>query len=134
MTYWHQRIDEERIRLLLAETIRVAKDGKAITEKNMSRIMVDTTGREKNIVFPTDAKPVYQENSLSSSSGETYRVKTSPGLYQKAQMALPCRRRLCVCESSGVDYKRVVQDLENWPGWTVRDIRRKILRQAGRRA
>ena len=57
-------------RLLLAETIRVAKDGKAITEKEMSRITVDTTGREKNIVFLTDAKPVYQENSLSSSSAK----------------------------------------------------------------
>ncbi|MGI5831134.1 MAG: hypothetical protein ACOX6D_01160 [Thermoguttaceae bacterium] len=33
-------MDEERIHLLLAETIRIAKDGKAITEKDMNRVVL----------------------------------------------------------------------------------------------
>ena len=53
---WRVRIGEEKLKLVLEETIRLAKEKKFVTDKDLSRVIVDTTVQEKNITFPTDSK------------------------------------------------------------------------------
>ena len=53
---WRKRIGEDALKLVLEETIRVAKENKFVSNKELSEVVVDTTVQEKNITFPTDAK------------------------------------------------------------------------------
>ena len=53
---WRVRIGEEKLKLVLEETIRLAKEKKFVTDKDLSRVIVDTTVQEKNITFPIDSK------------------------------------------------------------------------------
>ena len=52
---WRHRIGPGKLKLVLEETIRIAKEKKYVTDKDISRIIVDTTVQEKNITFPTDS-------------------------------------------------------------------------------
>ena len=45
----------EKIQVLLAETIDVAKREKIIKKKELESVLVDTTVQEKAVAFPTDA-------------------------------------------------------------------------------
>ena len=56
LSIWRRRIGEEKLKLLIEETIRVAIEKKFVTQKELSQVVVDTTVQEKNITFPTDAK------------------------------------------------------------------------------
>ncbi len=53
---WRLRIGTEKLKLVHEETIRVAKEKKFVTEKDLFRVIVDTTVQEKNVAFPTDSK------------------------------------------------------------------------------
>ena len=56
MTRWRQRMGEERLEMLLQESLAVAVKTEAIEVKDLSKVIVDTTVQEKAITFPTDAK------------------------------------------------------------------------------
>jgi transposase, IS5 family len=56
MTRWRQRMGEERLEVLLQESLAVAVKTDAIEPKDLSKVIVDTTVQEKAITFPTDAK------------------------------------------------------------------------------
>jgi IS5 family transposase len=52
---WRLRV-AEKLKVIIEETIRIAKEQKFTTTKDLSRVIVDTTVQEKNITFPTDTK------------------------------------------------------------------------------
>jgi transposase, IS5 family len=56
MVKWRQRVGDERLEMLLAETITVALDYKQVSSQQLGKITVDTTVQEKAIAFPTDAR------------------------------------------------------------------------------
>src|SRR5262245_14170844 len=56
MTYWRQRMGEERLQALLQESLAAAARCGAIKPADLSRVIVDTTVQPKNVTFPTDAK------------------------------------------------------------------------------
>ena len=56
MTRWRQRMGEERIAVLLQESLAVAVKTGAMRPEDTRRVIVDTTVRPKNIMFPTDAR------------------------------------------------------------------------------
>jgi IS5 family transposase len=56
MVKWRQRVGDERLEMLLAETIAVALGYKHVTSQQLRKITVDTTVQEKAIAFPTDAR------------------------------------------------------------------------------
>ena len=60
MTYWRERMGEEKMELLLKETIHVAKRCGFIKKRELQRIVLDTTVQEKNIEFPTDSGLYYK--------------------------------------------------------------------------
>jgi hypothetical protein len=53
---WRYRIGEEKMKTLIAETIRLALENPFVSPKELSKTVGDTTVQEKNITYPTDAK------------------------------------------------------------------------------
>lgn len=47
---------EERLQALLQESLSVATKTDAIKPSDLKRVIIDTTVRAKNVMFPTDAR------------------------------------------------------------------------------
>ena len=56
MTRWRSRMGEERIMVLLQESLSIAVKTGAMKPQDTRRVIVDTTVQPKNVMFPTDAK------------------------------------------------------------------------------
>jgi IS5 family transposase len=56
LTRWRQRLGEERLSALLQESLRVAHATKALSTKDLERVVVDTTVQPKAVAHPTDAR------------------------------------------------------------------------------
>lgn len=59
MTRWRKRVGDEKLEELLVESIEVAKRLGAIKEKDMERVVVDTTVQEKAVDHPSEIKLTY---------------------------------------------------------------------------
>jgi len=55
LTRFRERLGEEGAEELLKETIELARRLKLLKEKDLRRVIVDTTVQEKNVSYPTDA-------------------------------------------------------------------------------
>ena len=60
MTHWRHRVGEEFCAELVAESLRVAYEGKALRKTHLQRVVVDTTVQPKAVTFPTDVKLRYR--------------------------------------------------------------------------
>ena len=56
MTRWRKRVGPEGMEKVLAATVDVAVEAKAVKESSFQRITVDTTVQPKNIAHPTDSR------------------------------------------------------------------------------
>jgi len=54
LTRWRQRMGGEKLQRLLLEALRIAHATKALSTKDLQRVVVDTTVQPKNIAHPTD--------------------------------------------------------------------------------
>jgi IS5 family transposase len=90
LSRWRSRVGDEKMELLLSETIRLAVDEKYVTPQELSKVTVDTTVQEKAIAFPTDArlytKMILRLANLAKKRGiklrQTY-IRTAPLLLKK---------------------------------------------------
>jgi len=57
MTRWRKRIGADEMELLLAESLGVAVKTKAVNQRQLERITVDTTVQTKAVAHPTDHCP-----------------------------------------------------------------------------
>jgi len=55
-TRWRQRLGEAGMEELLAQTIEAAKAMRAVTIKDLGRVIIDSTVHEKAIAYPTDSR------------------------------------------------------------------------------
>lgn len=53
---WRQRLGEAGMEELLAQTIAAARSMKAITPRDLERVIVDSTVQEKAVTYPTDSR------------------------------------------------------------------------------
>jgi len=124
MVKWRQRVGEEKLEALLAETIRLALKHKQVTSQQLRRVTVDTTVQEKAIAFPTDArlytKMLLRLVNLAKRRGvllrQTYIRKAPQMLKQQGQYG------------HARQFKRAgkcTRQLKTLLGRVVRDIRRK---------
>ena len=56
LTRWRQRVGEEGVEWLLAETIEAARRGKVVKKQSFDKIIIDTTVMEKAVAYPTDSR------------------------------------------------------------------------------
>jgi IS5 family transposase len=55
-TRWRQRLGEAGMEELLSQTIEAAKSMRAVTVKELSRVIIDSTVQEKAVAYPTDSR------------------------------------------------------------------------------
>ena len=121
---WRQRVGPDRLELLLAETIRVARQSGQVKPRHLKRVNVDTTVQEKAIAYPTDArlytKMILRLGKLAKRRGlslrQTY-VRKAPQTLKKQGGHAHARR-----------FKRAracTRKLKTMLGRVVRDIERK---------
>jgi IS5 family transposase len=60
ITRWRQRMGEERLNVLLQESLHLATRSGAAKPQDFTRVIVDTTVQPKAIAFPTDAKLLHR--------------------------------------------------------------------------
>jgi IS5 family transposase len=60
LTRWRQRMGEERLTVLLQESLAVATRTGAAKPADFRQVIIDTTVQEKAITFPTDAKLMHR--------------------------------------------------------------------------
>jgi len=121
---WRRRIGEEKLKLILEETIRIATEKKFVTEKELSQVVVDTTVHEKNITFPTDSKLLSRAIIKLGKYALEHGIKLRQSYARKAKKWL----QKAFGYAAARQFKRLErcdQDLKNWLGRVLRDIEKK---------
>ena len=121
---WRRRIGAERLKLLLEETVCIAKNEKFVTDNDLSRVVIDTTVQEKNITFPTDSKLLARAIIKLAKFSLHHKITL--------RQSYACKAKQTARKASGYaaarQFKRLqrcIQDLKNWLGRVLRDIERK---------
>ena len=120
---WRLRIGPERLKLLLEETVDIAKEKKYVTEKDLSRVIVDTTVQEKNITFPTDSKLLSRAIIKLAKFARCHNIKLRQSYTRKAKQAARKASGYAAAKQFN-RLKQCNQDLKNWLGRVLRDIER----------
>lgn len=121
---WRLRIGAEKLKLVLEETIRLAKEKKFVSDKDLSRVVVDTTVQEKNITFPTDSKLLSRAIIKLGKQAKHHGITLRQSYARKAKHTARKASGYAAARQYG-RLKRSVKDLKNWLGRILRDIDRK---------
>jgi IS5 family transposase len=126
MTKWRQRVGEDKLNVLLTQTIEVAVKSKHLPERELKQVNVDTTVQEKNITHPTDSKLLYKAiiklGAAAKARGVTLRqsyvrvgkrASVKAGRYAHAKQFKRMRRQ--------------IRKLRTYVGRLIRDIQRKVV-------
>ena len=121
---WRHRIGPQKLKLILEETIRIAKEKKFVTDQDLSRVVVDTTVQEKNITFPTDTKLLSRAIIKLGKQAKRHGVTLRQSYARKAKHTARKGSGYAAARQYG-RLKRCVQNLKSWLGRVLRDIDRK---------
>jgi len=120
---WRLRLGPEKLKLVLEETIRVAKEKKYVNDKDLSRVIVDTTVQEKNITFPTDSKLLSRAIIKLATFAKHHEIKLRQSYTRQAKQTARNASAYGAARQFG-RLHRCVRDLKNWLGRVLRDIDR----------
>lgn len=156
MTRWRQRMGEERIKVLLQESLSVAVKTGAMKPADTRQVIVDTTVQPKDVMFPTDAKLVHRARErlvrLAGKAGLDLRQsyvrigKFALIKHQRYAHAKQFKRANKAFRTLKTYLGRVVRDIERqiagdeqldavfkWPLYQARTVMEQRQRQRGRK-
>ena len=124
LTRFRQRLGEEGIKKILKATIQEGIRQKAITPKELKKVIVDTTAMEKNIAYPTDAR------SLNKARSNLTKLAKKHGIILRQNYdRLGSKETLKAARyAHAKQFKRMqasLKQLKIFLGRTIRDIERK---------
>lgn len=125
MTRWRQRIGSADLEAVLAETIAVAVKTKAVSQRQLERITVDTTVQTKAVAPPTDSHLILRSIEWLNRIAKRHRVKLRQSFLRLATKARREASRLMHTRGHKQGL-RWVRKMRTWLGRLIRDIRRKI--------
>ena len=125
MTRWRNKVGEDGLEALLAETLRVGVESKVLRASSFDHVNVDTTVQEKAIAFPTDSRLYDRMREglvrLAKESGVVLRQS----YIRVARQALVKVGRYAHAKQFR-RMRRWVKKLKTYLGRVMRDIERKI--------
>ena len=124
LSHWRKRLGD-KLELLLAESLRVAREAGALRTRDLKRVTVDTTVQPKNITFPTDAKLLHAAVKGLVRLAKKHGVPLRQSYLRIAKHAAMMAGRYAHAKQ----FKRAHRELKRLPtrlGRLIRDIRRKI--------
>lgn len=125
MTRWRSRMGEERIMMLLQESLSIAVKTGAMKPQDTRRVIVDTTVQPKNVMFPTDAKLIHRARERLVRLAKKTRLDLRQTYVRVGKLALIKHQRYAHAKQ----FKRAnkaLRRLRTYLGRTVRDISRQI--------
>ena len=125
MTRWRKRIGPGDLEALLAETIKVAVETKAVSQRQLERITVDTTVQTKAIAHPTDSHLILRAIEWLNRAARRHGLKLRQSFLRLATRARSEASRLMHTRGHKQG-QRWVRKMRTWLGRLIRDIRRKI--------
>ena len=121
---WRKRIGKERMSVLLAALLDVAKNRGQLSKCEMAHVNVDTTVQEKNITFPTDGNLYYKMLKRLVASAHSRNISLRQGYPRVSKIALIMQGRYRHARQFK-RAKRMLKKLKTFLGRVVRDIERK---------
>ena len=125
MTRWRQRMGEDKIAVLLQESLSVAVKTGAMAPRDTRRIIVDTTVQPKNVMFPTDAKLLNRAREKLVTLASKMGLGLRQSYTRVGKLALIMQQRYAHAKQ----FKRAgkaLRTLRTYLGRTMRDIGRHI--------
>jgi transposase, IS5 family len=133
MTNWRNRMGEERLQVLLQESLAVATKTGAMKPGDLARVIVDTTVQPKNITFPTDAKLLNRAREKLVKLAKKLGVELRQSYTRVGKFTLIQHQRYAHAKQFK-RANRALRKLKTYLGRVVRDISRKIDGDPGREA
>lgn len=87
MTKWRKRVGEDKLVMLLQETIALAMREKQVSPQELQQVNVDTTVQEKNITYPTDSNLFYKAIVKLSKAAKSRGVRLRQSYVRVAKIA-----------------------------------------------
>ena len=125
LTRWRQRMGDERLEVLLQESLSVAVKTKAVDVRDLSKVIVDTTVQEKAVTFPTDAKLVNRAREKLVKLAKKHGLDLRQGYPRVGKLALMKHQRYAHAKHFK-RARRELRRLKTFLGRVIRDIERKL--------
>jgi transposase, IS5 family len=128
MTRFRQRMGEERLNVLVQESLAAAVKTKAMQLGDLRQAVVDTTVQEKAVAFPTDAKLTHRARERLVRLAKRHGVRLRQSYARVGKFALIKHQRYAHARQ----FKRAnrsLRTLKTYLGRVMRDIERAIAQQ-----
>ena len=125
MTRWRQRLGEEQLAALIQESLSVAHKTGALENKDLERVVVDTTVQPKAVAHPTDARLMHRALVKLVAFAKRERIALRQSYVRVAKRAAIMAGRY----SHAHQFKRARRQLKflrTRLGRIIRDINRKV--------
>lgn len=129
LTRWRKHIGPDDLEALLAETISVAVKTKAVNQRQLEWITVDTTVQTKAVAHPTDSHLLLRAIEWLNRAAKRHGVKLRQSFIRLATRARREATRLMHTRGHKQG-QRWIRKMRTWLGRLIRDIRRKIVGNA----
>jgi hypothetical protein len=125
LTRWRQRMGEEKLQALLAESLATATRTQAMKPSDLARVIIDTTVQPKNVMFPTDAKLLNRAREVLVRKARQHGVRLRQSYARVGKIALIKQQRYAHAKQFK-RARRSLKTLRTYLGRVSRDITRKI--------
>jgi IS5 family transposase len=125
LTRWRQRMGEEKLKVLIQESLSVAVKTGALKPSELTAVVVDTTVQPKNVAYPTDAKLLHRARERLVRRAKKYGVRLRQSYTRVGKLALIKQQRYAHAKQ----FKRAnrcLRTLKTYLGRVMRDIQRKV--------
>lgn len=125
---WRKRLGEEGCKKLLQELINVALKTKVVKEKDLKKVVVDTTVQEKAITYPTDSKLQHRARILLVKKARENNLELRQSYLRVGKEALFRGSRYAACQQMKRARKQF-KLVKRYLGCVTRDIKRQLENQ-----
>lgn len=125
LTRWRQKLGREGMEKILRETIEVAIETETIQEKDLERVIVDTTVMEKNIAFPRDSSLLNEAREKLVDLAKKEGISLRQTYVRKGKSAMVRASRYAHVKQFK-RMKKEVKKLKVYLGRVRRDIERQV--------
>jgi IS5 family transposase len=122
---WRRRLGDKGSEKLLAELVEVAVKTKIINEKDLEKVITDTTVQEKAIAYPTDAKLQHKARILLLKEAKKQGLKLRQTYVKLSKRALFISSRYVAAKQMKRARKQF-KLIKKYLGCVYRDIKRQI--------
>lgn len=128
LTRWRKRMGEDKLEELLKQTLWVAKREGYVKQRELRRVVADTTVQEKNVTYPTDSKLWHRAREVLVRWAQAYGVKLRQSYARKSQEAYWQAGRTRRARKTFLA-KKEEKKLRNYLGRVLRDIQHKMSKE-----